>query len=137
MPSYTSVDDHLSCLSVLTSLFFRRYFQHINISSSPSPLAHTATATDMVAQAKGVISWLTVALLISCTVVKPTLSCRISEFMCKSTGGCVQLDEYCDGKYDCPDRSDEPPSCTGMYSYTATTRIVIYNIEVEYIGLPV
>ncbi|XP_060873624.1 uncharacterized protein LOC132947372 isoform X1 [Metopolophium dirhodum] len=64
------------------------------------------------AHATAVISGLTAALLISFTVVRPTLSCRISEFMCKSTGGCVQLDEYCDGKYDCPDRSDEPPSCT-------------------------
>ncbi|KAF0757489.1 CUB domain-containing protein [Aphis craccivora] len=62
--------------------------------------------------AAAVISWLMVTLLINWTVVMPTLSCRISEFMCKSTGGCIQLDEYCDGKYDCPDRSDEPPSCT-------------------------
>ncbi|XP_060852827.1 uncharacterized protein LOC132930791 [Rhopalosiphum padi] len=62
--------------------------------------------------AAAMISGLMVTLFISWTVVRPTLSCRISEFMCKSTGGCIQLDEYCDGKYDCPDRSDEPPSCT-------------------------
>ncbi|XP_050434734.1 uncharacterized protein LOC126841954 [Adelges cooleyi] len=39
-------------------------------------------------------------------------SCRISEFACQSTGRCIRLDEYCDGKYHCADRSDEPPSCT-------------------------
>ncbi|CAH1738204.1 unnamed protein product [Aphis gossypii] len=66
----------------------------------------------MTTYAAAVISWLMVTLLINWTVVMPTLSCRISEFMCKSTGGCIQLDEFCDGKYDCPDRSDEPPSCT-------------------------
>jgi len=101
---------------------FHRHFQHITVASSS--LSATTTATNMTTRAVAVISWLTAALLISCTVVRPTLSCRISEFMCKSTGGCVQLDEYCDGKYDCPDRSDEPPSCTGMYTTTRGYNII-------------
>lgn len=74
----------------------------------------TLAAADMVTGTAAMLSWLAAALLI-CTV-RLTLCCRISEFMCKSTGGCVRLDEYCDGKYDCPDRSDEPPSCTGTHN---------------------
>lgn len=102
------------------ALFFCRYFQHITVSSQSS-LSALATAIVMTTYAAAVISWLMVTLLINWTVVMPTLSCRISEFMCKSTGGCIQLDEFCDGKYDCPDRSDEPPSCTGR----SRPRIVI------------
>ncbi|XP_014273918.3 uncharacterized protein [Halyomorpha halys] len=37
--------------------------------------------------------------------------CRVSEFFC-DTGQCVALDRFCDGSYDCPDRSDEPRYCT-------------------------
>lgn len=68
--------------------------------------------------------------------VGPTLSCRISEFQCKTAGGgCVRLDEYCDGKYDCPDRSDEPPSCTGTY-LTRDTIILFFIIIIIIINVP-
>lgn len=86
-------------------------------TGQPPPTIRDMAAT---CSATATISGLAAALLI-CTA-RLTLCCRISEFMCKSTGGCVRLDEYCDGKYDCPDRSDEPPSCTG----TAYTSIYYY-----------
>ncbi|KAK9512670.1 hypothetical protein O3M35_001044 [Rhynocoris fuscipes] len=42
-------------------------------------------------------------------------SCRVSEFFC-DTGQCVALDKYCDGSYDCTDKSDEPRYCSRKYS---------------------
>ncbi|XP_055704639.1 uncharacterized protein LOC129802670 isoform X2 [Phlebotomus papatasi] len=37
--------------------------------------------------------------------------CRVTEFPCEN-GGCIPLSKYCDQKYDCSDRSDEPKLCT-------------------------
>lgn len=39
--------------------------------------------------------------------------CRTSEFHCENTNHCIPLSKYCDMKIDCPDKSDEPASCTG------------------------
>lgn len=39
--------------------------------------------------------------------------CRSSEFHCENTNHCIPLSKYCDRKLDCPDKSDEPASCTG------------------------
>ena len=39
--------------------------------------------------------------------------CRTSEFHCENTSHCIPLSKYCDRKIDCPDKSDEPASCSG------------------------
>lgn len=39
--------------------------------------------------------------------------CRSSEFHCANTNHCIPLSKYCDRKIDCPDKSDEPASCSG------------------------
>ena len=51
--------------------------------------------------------------------------CRSSEFHCKNTNFCIPVSKYCDRKIDCPDKSDEPASCTG--EWTATV-INCYNL---------
>ena len=37
--------------------------------------------------------------------------CQPEEFRCKSLAKCISMDAVCDGKINCPDGSDEPPSC--------------------------
>uniref|UniRef100_A0A8D8WWG1 Uncharacterized protein n=1 Tax=Cacopsylla melanoneura TaxID=428564 RepID=A0A8D8WWG1_9HEMI len=37
--------------------------------------------------------------------------CRISEYGCRNHR-CVRLDQYCNGRDDCGDKSDEPKHCT-------------------------
>jgi Low-density lipoprotein receptor domain class A len=38
--------------------------------------------------------------------------CKPSEFQCRN-GTCISSSKYCDGKYDCIDKSDEPVPCSG------------------------
>lgn len=49
-----------------------------------------------------------------------TIRCRSSEFHCENTNHCIPMSKYCDRKIDCPDKSDEPASCTGeSYKYNS------------------
>lgn len=52
------------------------------------------------------------ALLVAATSTR-TVRCRSSEFHCENTNHCIPTSKYCDRKIDCPDKSDEPASCTG------------------------
>lgn len=38
-------------------------------------------------------------------------ACPLTQFRC-STGRCVNLNMFCDGRNDCGDNSDEPAHCT-------------------------
>lgn len=41
-----------------------------------------------------------------------TAGCLASQFRCVSSGRCVNLNLFCDGRKDCEDNSDEPTHCT-------------------------
>ena len=41
-------------------------------------------------------------------------TCSPSEFECEE-GQCIDRSEYCDGRYDCPDQSDEI-NCPGTFN---------------------
>lgn len=55
-------------------------------------------------------AWAT-AVLVALAVLDAAADCPITQFRC-STGRCVNLNAFCDGRNDCGDNSDEPPSCT-------------------------
>ncbi|CAB0016991.1 unnamed protein product [Nesidiocoris tenuis] len=57
------------------------------------------------------IAWLVLTLLPITLGSTRSSSCRVSEFFC-DTGQCVALDRFCDGSYDCTDKSDEPRYCS-------------------------
>ncbi|XP_032786761.2 uncharacterized protein LOC116924339 isoform X1 [Daphnia magna] len=38
--------------------------------------------------------------------------CPVTQFRCSTTGRCVNLNVFCDGRNDCGDNSDEPAQCT-------------------------
>lgn len=46
--------------------------------------------------------------------------CRSSEFHCENTNHCIPLSKYCDRRIDCPDKSDEPASCSGEKYFRLT-----------------
>ena len=39
-------------------------------------------------------------------------NCSMTEFECKRTRNCIRLDQVCDGRDNCGDRSDEEPGCS-------------------------
>ena len=61
-------------------------------------------------------------------VVSFALNCRVSEFQCKRSPRCIRLDQVCDGRDNCGDRSDEPEGCTRKY---LQNRILLY-IEFDF-----
>jgi hypothetical protein len=38
--------------------------------------------------------------------------CPVTQFRCASSGRCVNLNLFCDGRNDCGDNSDETAQCT-------------------------
>ena len=41
------------------------------------------------------------------TIVQANCQCASDEQKCEHGGGCVMRSRVCDGRFDCPDRSDE------------------------------
>lgn len=41
-------------------------------------------------------------------------TCKIYEFACNN-GTCISASKYCNGHYDCMDKSDEPDGCSRKY----------------------
>lgn len=52
-----------------------------------------------------------VLLLMDVEEMAAASGCPLTQFRC-STGRCVNLNVFCDGRNDCGDNSDEPPQCT-------------------------
>ena len=48
--------------------------------------------------------------------------CPLTQFRC-TTGRCVNLNVFCDGRNDCGDNSDEPPKCTRKPTVTISSFI--------------
>lgn len=54
-------------------------------------------------------------------------TCKITEIKCLN-GSCIQLSKYCNGNYDCHDKSDEPKSCSGKENiHVAPVFIKLYQ----------
>ena len=61
--------------------------------------------------------WSACLLLLSLTLLSCLASnCKLSEFRCRRSSLCIRLDEVCDGRDDCGDRSDELEGCTREYN---------------------
>ena len=58
------------------------------------------------------VSWVPLILLVLQSATLSASNCLISEFSCKSSALCIRLDQVCDGRDNCGDRSDEPEGCT-------------------------
>lgn len=53
--------------------------------------------------------------------------CPVTQFRCSTTGRCVNLNVFCDGRNDCGDNSDEPAQCTRKYGAISNSRRDLAN----------
>ena len=58
---------------------------------------------------------------VSCVTANKT-TCVYPDLLCASTGACMSVHLLCDGKFDCPDNSDEGPLC-GQFSVLSHTSL--------------
>lgn len=55
-------------------------------------------------------------------------TCKIYEFACIN-GTCISASKYCNGHYDCVDKSDEPDGCSRKYFIFFYLEIIIVLIS--------
>ena len=58
-----------------------------------------------------------------------TVTCRSDEFMCTTTGQCVEMFFVCDGDPDCSDGSDETEGC--QISFTRPTDPATQLVDID------